>query len=86
MRHCDKAEDGIPDGHISTKELFLGLEKVGVTVGQREMELLVGKFDFDGSGAIEFNEFARLIRNAAPAPQPEIQRAMSLINTKLYSE
>jgi len=49
------------------------------------MELLVGKFDFDGSGAIEFNEFARLIRNAAPAPQPQIQSAVSLINTKLYS-
>ena len=55
----DKAEDGMPDGKISTKELFMGLEKVGVTVGRREMELLVGKFDFDGSGAIEFNEAGR---------------------------
>lgn len=48
------------DGYITKRELRESLEKIGIWAGERDVEDMVEKVDFNGDGLIDFDEFCKL--------------------------
>ncbi|XP_066919154.1 uncharacterized protein [Clytia hemisphaerica] len=48
-------------GNIQTSELVILLKNLGVNVADTEMQDIVNEFDFNGTGAIDFNEFLQFM-------------------------
>lgn len=48
------------DGYITKQELRESLEKIGIWAGERDVEDMVEKVDFNGDGLIDFDEFCKL--------------------------
>ena len=44
-------------GNIQTRELVILLKNLGMNVTDAEMQDILNEFDFNGTGAIDFNEF-----------------------------
>ena len=53
------------DGHVSVKELDVGLQRLGVALKQTDLNLLFDFFDKDGSGEISVAEFYSAISGLA---------------------
>ncbi len=66
-----RAVDSGGDGTVTAEELREGLAKIGIRCTNDEFKLLTETFDPDGSGEIEFSEFAdavKIARGAKKAP------------------
>jgi hypothetical protein len=61
------------DGQLSRAEMQYGLRKLGVTLQKEELEAFVGCFDVDGNGAVDFEEFSRLISRHAVNAASELE-------------
>lgn len=48
------------DGYITKLELRESLEKIGIWAGERDVDDMVEKVDFNGDGLIDFDEFCKL--------------------------
>ena len=74
--HFDKDSNG----RISSRELRSALTRLGIEASSDEASAILRKFDADGSGALELEEFAALaerVRAVAPAALGEVAREAS---------
>ncbi|GBG62061.1 hypothetical protein CBR_g28538 [Chara braunii] len=72
------------DGTISTEELAEVMKKLGTTVSEEEVKMLIADVDADHSGKIEFDEFldvmAGKLSQAAVLEQEELMQAFKLFD------
>jgi len=61
LRQAFKECDGNNDNFISTRELGWAMRVMGFNPTESELQLLVNKYDTDGSGKIEFPEFCNMM-------------------------
>lgn len=66
--------DGDGNGEIDEFELYNGLRTLGATVGHREVHDLFTQIDVDGSGDIDYAEFAHWFDPDAPLPPTDRER------------
>ena len=74
--HFDKDSNG----RVSSRELRSALTRLGIEASSDEAGAILRKFDADGSGALELEEFAALaerVRAVAPAALGEVAREAS---------
>jgi Ca2+-binding EF-hand superfamily protein len=82
------------DGTIEPHELNMVLREIGIELNQQEMDLVFARFDPDGGGDIEYQEFAwvfnnrRALKKAAQGKHSNLGKAQSLpnINKKKKAE
>ncbi len=61
LRECFNLFDVDKSGSISSKELKKVIEALGISANENEMNGLMKLMDKDGSGAIDFEEFATVM-------------------------
>ncbi|EQC34531.1 hypothetical protein SDRG_07859 [Saprolegnia diclina VS20] len=67
-------------GNIDAKELEDGMAKMGIPTEPGEAARLISRFDIDGSGTVEINEFIELMAVFDVAPRPKKQIVDALTN------
>ncbi len=76
------------DGTIEPHELNMVLREIGIELNQQEMDLVFTRFDPDGGGDIEYQEFAwvfnnrRALKKAAQGKNSNLGKSQSLPNIK----
>ncbi|KAM7442752.1 hypothetical protein ABFA07_008393 [Porites harrisoni] len=73
LREAFSLFDRDGDGTITTDELGVVMENLGIKTNQQDLHEMIQEVDEDGSGAVDFNEFCMLMqRKIAQETQQEV--------------